>query len=76
MTTAAATRFIDAIMVSWDSLEPYQATAEKGLADVDEDTLQTYCDESDEDYGDAEAEVLAFVRGKLMQTREIQTRNS
>lgn len=63
--TTAADRFIDAVMVSWDSRGPWEATAKKGLADVDEDALRSFCDESGDDYDTAEAEVLEYVRAKV-----------
>lgn len=63
--TSAASRFLDEVMVSWDSSEPWENTAALGLSDVDSDALRTYCDESDEDYAEAEAEVLSFVRRKV-----------
>lgn len=68
MTTTAADRFTDAILVAWDSREPWEATDAKGLSQVDEDALLALCDESYEDYDSAEAEVLAFVRRKLVGT--------
>lgn len=68
--TTAASRFIEAILISWDSFEPYENTAKDGLADVDADAIQTFCDESDEDFSEAETEVLAFIRGKVLQTMD------
>lgn len=41
------------------------ATAKKGLADVDEDTLRSFCEKSDEDYGTAEAEVMGYIRARV-----------
>lgn len=62
---SAAERFLSEIEQSWDRLDPYEATAEKGLSEVDEDALRSYCGESEEDYQTAEAEVLSFVRAKV-----------
>lgn len=63
--TTAANRFLDAVLASWDSLEPWEATAAKGLAEADEDALQAFCDEAGEDYQVAEAEVLTCVRAHI-----------
>ncbi len=65
MKTAAATRFIDAIRVSWDSRSPYEATAKNGLSDVDADALRDICDETGESYEDAEAEVMDSIRRRV-----------
>ena len=66
ITTTAAERFIDEISASWDSSDPYVATAEAGyLAEVDEDALRTYCGEAGEDYDTAANEVLAYVRERV-----------
>lgn len=61
----AAERFLDAVRVSWDSLDPWQATAECGLSEVDEDALRVFCDEAGEDYDAAEREVLDAVRARV-----------
>ncbi len=71
ITTEAADRFVDGISVSWDNRDCYEATAEKGLSETDEDSLRALCDETDEDYKTAEAEVLAFVRSHLARTAEV-----
>lgn len=64
--TTAADRFTDAIATSWDSSDPYELTAELGLSEVDADALRTFCEEAGDDYHTAEAEVLAYVRAKVI----------
>jgi len=64
-TTKAAERFMSGILVAWDHRDCYAQTAAKGLSETDADMLRVYCDETGDDYAEAEAEVMAFVRAKL-----------
>ncbi len=63
--TTAADQFTDAILTTWDSRDPYEATAARGLSETDAAALHDLCAETGEDYAAAEAEVLAFVRARL-----------
>ena len=65
MTTAAADRFTNAVLVSWDHVDCWARTAQDGLAEPDVNALRELCEEGGEDYETAEAEVLAFVREKV-----------
>lgn len=60
--TDSADRFLTDIRTSWDSPAPWQATAERGLSQYDQDALRGFCRETGEDYAAAEAEVLAAIR--------------
>lgn len=61
--TTSAKRFLASVCLSWQSSpEPWDLTAERGLADVDAEDLATMCDESGDDYAAAEAEVLHAIR--------------
>lgn len=63
--TRAATRFLEGVAVAWDSRGPWEDTARLGLSDADVLVLSELCDSEDEDYDEAEAEVLAAVREKV-----------
>lgn len=63
--TTAASKFIESALVAWDSRDPWEQTAAKGLADVDADALHALCEDAGEEYDDAEAEVMAFVSQKV-----------
>lgn len=63
--TTAADRFTDAILVSWDSREPWLMTAERGLSDYDAQALRDLCAETGDDYETSAADVLRFVRQKV-----------
>lgn len=60
----AADRFTDSILESWDNASCWLETAAKGLSETDAEALHALCDESDEGYTAAEAEVLEFVRSR------------
>ena len=64
MTTAAAD-FIKAITIYWDSFEQLEATAERGLAEIDAESLRGCCETRGEDYDTAESDVLTYIRHKV-----------
>lgn len=63
--TTAAERFIDAVEISWDHRACWEDTAAEGLSEVDENALRSFCGQSGDDYGAAEAEVMEYVRAKV-----------
>lgn len=67
--TKAAEKFISEIQTSWDSLDPWEATAEKGLAEYDRDVLKGYAKESGENYKTVAAEALEAIREHVIVNR-------
>lgn len=68
--TTAADRFTDSLLTAWDSADPYVATATKGyLAEPDADELRKLCEETGEDYAEAEAEVMVHIKGRVASMR-------
>lgn len=67
--TTAARKFFDAVLVSWDSREPWENTAVNGaLFDEDGDALRSFCETTGEDFDAAEADVMALIRDHLAAT--------
>jgi len=67
--TKAAQKFLSEIQTSWDSLDPWQATAEKGLAEYDRDALKKYAKETGENFRTVASEALAAIREHVKQAR-------
>jgi len=66
-TCAAADAFIEDVCEDWDSLDPYLATAERGLAGPDEQTLRDLCGEVEtaSHHDLALADVMLYVLGHV-----------
>jgi hypothetical protein len=63
--TKSAEEFIDGISISWDSLDPWEATAQKGLSEYDSEGLADLCEEFEESFLESKAEVLRVIREKV-----------
>lgn len=67
--TKAATRFLNEVETSWDTLNHWEDSVNKGLSDVDLDTIWDYCQEANCDYLDTQADVMRVIRAKVIRAK-------
>lgn len=60
--TTSAQEFIQSVLISWDSVDPWIATIEQGLSDFDRAVLLVMCAANGDDSEESERQILAAIR--------------